>query len=177
MRAVIQRVGRTVLSVDGQLISAIKSGLAVYLGIGPEDEKRNAESMAKKIAQLRIFEDEQGKLNLSAQELGLEALVVSNFTLYADTKKGRRPSFVRAAKPPLADGAYDRFVEELRKTGLAGVQTGTFGADMQIELVNEIDPTVLGGACVRWGSRQIDGTIRSSLRALAAELCPAEGRR
>lgn len=115
----------------------------ILLGVQDTDSFDICEKLAKKCAELRIFEDEQGKLNLSAQELELEALVVSNFTLYADTKKGRRPSFVRAAKPPLADGAYDRFVEELRETGLAGVQTGTFGADMQIELVNDGPVTIV----------------------------------
>ena len=143
MKAVIQRVKRASVTINEAETRSIGRGLMILLGVQDTDSFDICEKLEKKCAELRIFEDEQGKLNLSAQELGLEALVVSNFTLYADTKKGRRPSFVRAAKPPLADGAYDRFVEELRKTGLAGVQTGTFGADMQIELVNDGPVTIV----------------------------------
>lgn len=143
MKAVIQRVKRASVTVNGESTRSIGRGLMILLGVQDTDDLNICEKLAKKCAELRIFEDEQGKLNLSAQELGLSALVVSNFTLYADTKKGRRPSFVSAAKPPLADGAYDRFVEELRKTGLREVQTGEFGADMQIELVNDGPVTIV----------------------------------
>lgn len=142
MRAVIQRVGRTVLSVDGQLISAIKSGLAVYLGIGPEDEKRNAESMAKKIAQLRIFEDEQGKMNRSVVEVGGEVLLISQFTLFGDCTHGNRPSFIGAARPEQAKSLYEYTAKCLQDYGIP-VRMGIFGADMKIEQNNDGPVTIL----------------------------------
>ncbi len=101
------------------------------------------EKLAQKCAGLRIFEDAGGKLNVSAEELGCEALVVSNFTLYGDTKKGKRPSFIAAAKPPLSVEAYEAFVAELRKTGLARVETGEFGADMKVTLTNDGPVTIV----------------------------------
>ena len=142
MRAVIQRVGRTVLSVDGQLISAIKSGLAVYLGIGPEDEKRNAESMAKKIAQLRIFEDEQGKMNRSVVEVGGEVLLISQFTLFGDCTHGNRPSFIGTARPEQAKPLYEYTAKCLQDYGIP-VRMGIFGADMKIEQNNDGPVTIL----------------------------------
>ena len=142
MRAVIQRVGRTVLSVDGQLISAIKSGLDVYLGIGPEDEKRNAESIAKKIAQLRIFEDEQGKMNRSVVEVGGEVLLISQFTLFGDCTHGNRPSFIGAARPEPAKPLYEYTAKCLQDYGIP-VRMGIFGADMKIEQNNDGPVTIL----------------------------------
>ena len=136
MRAVIQRVARANVRVNGGEPRCIGRGLVILLGVKDTDTLDIVPKLAEKCAGLRIFEDDEGKLNRSARELGYEALVVSNFTLYGDTKKGKRPSFIRAAKEPLSRDAYEAFVAELRKTGLARVETGEFGADMQIELVN-----------------------------------------
>ena len=137
MKAVIQRVTRASVTIDGAETRTIGPGLMVLLGVQDTDTLDICEKLAAKVAGLRIFEDAQGKLNLSAPELGYEAMVVSNFTLQADTKKGRRPSFIRAAKPPLSVEAYHLFVECVRGYGLARVETGEFGADMQIALVND----------------------------------------
>ena len=137
MRAVVQRVHSAQVTIDGQETRAIGRGLLILLGVAAEDTMEDARLLARKCAELRVFEDGQGKLNLSAPELGYEAMVVSNFTLQADTKKGRRPSFIRAAKPPLSVEAYHLFVECVRGYGLARVETGEFGADMQIALVND----------------------------------------
>ena len=143
MKAVIQRVQRASVTINGGETRSIGRGLLILLGVQDTDRLELCSKLAQKCAGLRIFEDEQGKLNLSAQELGYEAMVVSNFTLYGDTRKGRRPSFVRAAKPPLSVEAYRRFVEELRNTGLPRVETGEFGAEMQIELVNDGPVTIV----------------------------------
>ena len=143
MKAVIQRVTRASVTIDGAETRAIGPGLKVLLGVQDTDTLDICEKLAAKVAGLRIFEDAQGKLNLSAEDKGYEALVVSNFTLYGDTKKGKRPSFIRAAKPPLSVDGYERFVACLRGTGLRRVETGEFGADMQIELVNDGPVTIV----------------------------------
>ncbi len=143
MKAVIQRVSRASVTVNGCAPRSIGPGLVVLLGVKDTDTLDVCPKLAQKVAGLRIFEDAAGKLNLSALEKGYEALVVSNFTLYGDTRKGKRPSFIQAAKPPLAIDAYEAFVACLRRTGLAGVQTGEFGADMQIELVNDGPVTIV----------------------------------
>lgn len=137
MRAVVQRVSEASVAVNGGVPRRIGRGLVILLGVRESDSVTVCPKLAAKCAGLRIFDDEEGKLNLSAEELGYEALVVSNFTLYGDTKKGKRPSFVAAAKPPLAVDAYNAFVKELRGTGLARVETGEFGADMQLTLTND----------------------------------------
>lgn len=142
MRAVIQRVGKTVLSVDGRLISEIGCGLAVYLGVGTEDSEKNAETMAKKIAALRVFEDENGKMNLSVREAGGEILLISQFTLYGDCSRGNRPSFTQAARPEQAEPLYELTASLLREKGLS-VKTGVFGADMKIEQYNDGPVTIL----------------------------------
>lgn len=142
MRAVIQRVRETTLKVDGKLIAHIPSGLAVYLGIAPSDTESDAAAMAKKIAALRIFEDAQGKMNLSIRDAGGEVLLISQFTLYGDCTHGNRPSFIGAARPEHAKPMYERVAQLLREEGLA-VQTGVFGADMKIEQFNDGPVTIL----------------------------------
>lgn len=137
MRAVIQRVSGASVAVNGGAPRTIGRGLVILLGVRDTDTLDLCPKLAQKCAGLRIFDDAAGKLNLSAEALGLEALVVSNFTLYGDTRKGKRPSFIAAAKPPLAVEAYEAFVAALRKTGLSGVQTGEFGAEMQVSLTND----------------------------------------
>ena len=136
MRAVIQRVRQTTLSVDGRRISEIRGGLAVYLGIAPEDSEKNAQAMAKKVAQLRIFEDEQGKMNRSVLDVGGEVLLISQFTLFGDCTHGNRPSFIKAGEPGMADALYERFMKRCR-THVAQVEKGRFGADMKVELLND----------------------------------------
>ena len=141
MKAVIQRVGRTALSVDGSLVSEIPFGLAVYLGIRVGDTAAQAEQLAKKLAALRIFEDENGKMNRNLEQAGGSILVVSQFTLYADTSS-RRPGFSGAAKPDLAIPLYEKFMERCRERGFQ-VEHGEFGADMQVASVNDGPVTIL----------------------------------
>lgn len=143
MRAVIQRVSRAAVTVEGTSTRSIEQGILVLLGVKDTDTTEIVPKLAEKCAGLRIFEDEAGKLNKSAVELGYSALVVSNFTLYGDTKKGKRPSFIAAAKPPLSVDCYNLFVEQMKQTGLKQVETGEFGADMQIELVNDGPVTIV----------------------------------
>ena len=142
MRAVIQRVRKTALNVNGKLISQIEGGLAVYLGIAPDDGEKNAAAMAKKIARLRIFEDENGKMNLSVQDVKGEVLLISQFTLYGDCSAGNRPSFIGAARPEIAEPLYLRTADLLRGYGVP-VKTGIFGADMKIEQFNDGPVTVI----------------------------------
>ncbi len=137
MRAVVQRVKQARVTIEGQETREIGPGLMILLGVREGDDMAVCKKLAEKCAGLRIFEDDEGKLNRSALELCYGALVVSNFTLYGDTKKGKRPSFTKAAKPPLSVNAYEEFVRCLRAQGLKEVQTGRFGADMQVELLND----------------------------------------
>ena len=143
MRAVVQRVARAGVTFEDGTARGIGRGLLVLLGVREGDELGSCAKLAEKCAGLRIFEDAEGKMNLSAVELGYEALVVPNFTLYGDTKKGKRPSFTAAAKPPLSVEAYEEFVRCISAQGLKKVQTGSFGADMQVELVNDGPVTLL----------------------------------
>ena len=142
MRAVIQRVKRAELSVCGSLVSAIGNGLAVYLGVAPEDGQKNAEAMAKKVAQLRIFEDDGGKMNRSVLDVGGEVLLISQFTLFGDCSHGNRPSFTGAARPEHAEPLYAYAAQCLRAHGVP-VRTGVFGADMKIEQCNDGPVTIL----------------------------------
>lgn len=142
MRAVIQRVKKTSLSVGGQSISEIEGGLAVYLAVSPADSEKSAELMAKKIAMLRVFEDGQGKMNLSVQDVRGEVLLISQFTLYGDCSHGNRPSFIGAARPEQAQPLYERTAEAIVAYGIP-VKTGVFGADMQIEQHNDGPVTIL----------------------------------
>ena len=143
MRVVLQRVAGASVTVNGGGARVIGPGLVLLVGIKDTDTLALAPKLAEKCAHLRIFADEEGKLNRSAAELGYSALVVSNFTLYANTKKGKRPSFIAAAKPPLAVDAYELFLAELEKQGLKEVKHGEFGADMQVSLVNDGPVTIL----------------------------------
>lgn len=143
MRAVIQRVTGASVTVNGGLERAIGPGLVILLGVRDTDDPAIVPKLAEKCAHLRIFEDDAGKLNRSAVELGYEALVVSNFTLYGDTTKGKRPSFIHAAKADLAVPCYEQFLEEMGKQGLKAVQHGEFGADMQIRLLNDGPVTIV----------------------------------
>ena len=142
MRAVIQRVTRASVTVEGDRVSEIRDGLLILLGIGPDDNEDNARAMTKKIAALRIFQDEADKMNLSVRDIGGSAIVVSQFTLYADCRKGNRPSFVGAAAPDLASPLVDRFVELLEEQGIPS-QTGVFGAHMDVELLNSGPVTII----------------------------------
>ena len=143
MRVVLQRVAGASVTVNGGGARVIGPGLVLLVGIKDTDTLDLAPKLAEKCAHLRIFADEEGKLNRSAAELGYSALVVSEFTLYANTKKGKRPSFIAAAKPPLAVDAYELFLAELEKQGLKEVKHGEFGADMQVSLVNDGPVTIL----------------------------------
>lgn len=143
MRAIIQRVTRASVTVNGGEPRAIGPGLVTLLGVRETDEIDIVPKLADKCAHLRIFEDEDGKLNRSAVELGYSALVVSNFTLYGDTARGKRPSFSHAAKGELAVPCYEKFLDEMDRQGLQEVKHGEFGADMQIDLVNDGPVTIV----------------------------------
>ena len=143
MRAIIQRVTGANVTVNGGEPRAIGPGLVILLGVRDTDDIAIVPKLTEKCAHLRIFEDENGKLNRSAVELGYSALVVSNFTLYGETAKGKRPSFIHAAKGELAAPCYDKFIEEMNRQGLRDVQHGEFGADMQISLVNDGPVTIV----------------------------------
>lgn len=141
MRAVIQRVTRGSVSVEGRLLSEIGLGLVILLGVGPQDTEEQARALARKIAMLRIFEDEQGKMNRSVLDVQGKVIVVSQFTLYADTRKGNRPAFTDAALPALAKPLCERFAQFLREQGL-WVQEGEFGAHMVVEIINDGPVTI-----------------------------------
>ena len=142
MKAVVQRVKKTTLSVDGKLISEIPFGLTVYLGVKTGDGEKEAAYLAKTIAALRIFEDENGKMNLSVKDVGGEVLLVSQFTLYGDASHGNRPSFTLAERPEKAEPLYEYAVEQLAAQGVS-VKKGVFGADMKIEQYNDGPVTIL----------------------------------
>jgi len=141
MRAVIQRVSRGKVSVGGELKAAIGHGFVILLGIGPTDTDAVAAALAKKIALLRVFEDDQGKMNLSILDTRGKALVVSQFTLYADTSRGNRPSFINAAPPEVASPLVEQFAEHLASHGIE-VQQGVFGAEMLVEIDNDGPVTI-----------------------------------
>ena len=142
MRALVQRVRKTALSVGGKPVSEIPFGLAVYLGVKEGDTREQAEFIAKKIAHLRILEDENGKMNLSVKDAGGEILLISQFTLYGDCTHGNRPSFIAAARPETAQPLYEIVKEELIGYGIP-VCTGVFGADMKIEQYNDGPVSIL----------------------------------
>jgi D-tyrosyl-tRNA(Tyr) deacylase len=135
MRVVLQRVSQAAVRIEGRVAGSIGQGFCVLVGFSHRDTSAQVDWMAEKIAGLRLFSDNQGKMNLDLEEVGGSVLVVSQFTLYGDVVKGRRPSFVDAARPELAVPLYQRFVEALRERGLT-VATGEFGADMQVEIHN-----------------------------------------
>lgn len=137
MRLLIQRVKRASVTINGHERRDIGQGLCVFVGMTHGDTEANADWLAEKVAGLRIFTDEAGKINLSLQDIGGELLVVSQFTLYASCAKGRRPSFTGAAKPDEAERLYDYFVDRVKSLGLARVECGEFGADMLVEILND----------------------------------------
>ena len=141
MRALLQRVSKAQVTVESEVISRIGKGLVVLLGVGHGDGVEQAAFLAEKVANLRIFEDNQGKTNLSVLDVKGEAMVVSQFTLYADARKGRRPSFTGAALPEVAEPLVDRFAELLREHGVP-TQTGKFGAHMEVEIHNDGPVTI-----------------------------------
>ncbi len=136
MRAIIQRVRRAKVTVDDAVVGEIAAGWLVLLGVGPTDTQKAADWLADKVANLRAFSDADGKMNLSVQDVNGSVLVVSQFTLYGDCQKGRRPSFIGAAQPAVAEPLYEAFVTALKMLGVP-VATGRFAADMQVELVND----------------------------------------
>ena len=142
MRLVVQRVTRGSVTVGDRITGAIESGLVVLLGISPSDDTTQVDWAVDKIVNLRIFEDHEGKMNVSLLEAGGSVLLVSQFTLYGDARKGRRPSFVRAASGPEAEELYEAVAKRLRSLGF-DCQTGEFGADMAVELVNDGPVTIL----------------------------------
>ncbi len=142
MRAVIQRVREGKVTVEGETMGAIGPGLVILLGVGQYDTAAEAEKLAQKIAHLRIFADAEGKTNLSTLDVGAEALVISQFTLYADCRKGRRPSFTDAAPPEIAEPLIEHFMAVLRVAGIERVETGRFGARMLVEIHNDGPVTI-----------------------------------
>ena len=143
MKAVLQRVSEALVTVDGSKVAQIGTGLLILLGIEDADTHDDIEWLTAKIVKLRIFGDSNGVMNLSVQETGGDVIVVSQFTLHASTKKGNRPSYIRAAKPDIAIPLYENFVAQLEKELGKKVQTGEFGADMKVALVNDGPVTII----------------------------------
>lgn len=142
MRAVVQRVTRASVTVAGETVGAIERGFLVLVGVGTDDGEADADALAQKIAGLRVFDDENDAMNLALADVGGAVLVVSQFTLLGDVRKGRRPSFIAAARGEQAEALYERVAAQLRAAGLP-VATGSFGADMAVELVNDGPVTIL----------------------------------
>ncbi|WP_294245230.1 D-aminoacyl-tRNA deacylase [uncultured Chryseobacterium sp.] len=142
MKTVIQRVSESNVKVDGKMVGQIGAGLMLLIGIDENDEKADADWLVQKILNLRIFGDEDGKLNLSVKDIGGEVLCISQFTLIADYKKGNRPSFIKAARPEKAIPLFEYFKEEIAKSGLK-TESGIFGADMKVSLVNDGPVTIV----------------------------------
>jgi D-tyrosyl-tRNA(Tyr) deacylase len=142
MRALIQRVAQARVSVDGTVVGEIGPGLLVFLAIGKNDTESTCRQLASKVCRMRIFDDEKGKMNRSLLDTGGAALIVSQFTLYADTEQGLRPSFTNACEPVRAERLYEQFIAELRYLGVP-VQSGRFGARMEVELVNSGPVTIM----------------------------------
>ncbi len=142
MKIVIQRVSESNVKVDGQIVGEISQGVMLLVGIQEEDEKTDADWLVQKILNLRIFGDEEGKLNLSVQDIKGEILCISQFTLIADYKKGNRPSFIKAARPDKAIPLFEYFKNELKKSGLK-IESGIFGADMKVSLINDGPVTIV----------------------------------
>lgn len=141
MRVILQRVNEASVTVDGKVIGAIRNGLLILAGFGKDDTEENIEAMTNKILKLRVFSDENDKINLSVTDIGGELLAVSQFTLYWNCRKGTRPSFDGAMEPKRAEELYNIFVEKLRQSGLK-TETGSFGADMKVSLINDGPVTV-----------------------------------
>ncbi len=142
MKALIQRVKNASVNIDNKEFSSTSQGLLVLLGIGAMDDESKIKTLADKICNLRIFEDENGKMNKSLLDIGGEMMVVSQFTLYADCSAGRRPSFINAAKPEIANDYYEKFVSYIKTLGIK-TETGQFGADMKVSLINDGPVTIM----------------------------------
>ena len=142
MRVVVQRVKSASVTIDNRIKSAIDDGLLILIGVEDADSQEDAEWLSKKIANLRVFNDEQGVMNLSVKEISGDALIISQFTLHASTKKGNRPSYIKASKPEIAIPLYDFFCKEMEKELEKPVKTGTFGADMKVQLLNDGPVTI-----------------------------------
>lgn len=143
MKAVIQRVTNSNVKIDGEIVGSCNQGFMILLGVVQGDTKVDADKLVKKIPYLRIFEDENGKMNLSCLDIDGEMLVISQFTLCADCSHGRRPSFTNSAPPAEANELYEYFVSELKNAGVKRVETGEFGADMKVELINDGPVTII----------------------------------
>lgn len=143
MRVVVQRCLEASVSIDGNIVGQIGQGLLILLGIGPTDAEREVQWMCKKLSQLRIFEDEQGKMNKSLLDVRGAVLVVSQFTLYGNCRKGRRPSFAGAGHPSMAEPLVERFCTVLSDMGVESVESGRFGTDMQVSLINDGPVTLI----------------------------------
>lgn len=143
MKAVLQRVINSSVSIDGKVHGSADKGFMILLGVVKGDTKEDADKLIKKIPYLRVFEDENGKMNLSCLDVGGEILVISQFTLCADCSHGRRPSFTNSASPDEAESLYEYFTEELKKAGVSKVETGVFGADMKVSLINDGPVTIV----------------------------------
>tara|TARA_Y100000739_G_scaffold127951_1_gene110200 strand:- start:70 stop:513 length:444 start_codon:yes stop_codon:yes gene_type:complete len=143
LKLVVQRVKKSNLKIKNKLYSSINAGMVILIGISKNDNYEMAKELASKIIKLRIFNDDNGKMNKNIMQIKGEVLVVSQFTLYADTNKGNRPSFINAAKPELAISLYNHFIDELQKLISSKVRTGKFGADMKIELINDGPVTII----------------------------------
>ncbi len=143
MKAVIQRVSKASVTVEGELVSKIGKGYLILLGVMDDDTEYDAEVLAKKASALRVFEDDEGKMNLDIQKVDGEVLAVSQFTLCADLKKGNRPSFGHSAHPDRANELYEYFCDKLMENGVKNVEKGVFGADMKVELLNDGPVTIL----------------------------------
>ena len=142
MKLVVQRVKQAEVKVKGNSVGKIEKGFLILLGVTHEDAKENVDKLVKKVCGLTVFEDQNVKMNLSIKDIGGELLIVSQFTLYADTKKGNRPSFVKAAAPEKANELYEYFISECKKNGIK-VETGEFGAHMEVSLVNDGPVTII----------------------------------
>ena len=141
MKIIVQRVKQAQVSIEGQVYSQIKQGLLLLVGVGPEDQAEDLDYAVRKLVNMRIFSDAEGKMNLSVKDIEGEILSISQFTLFADTKKGNRPAFTGAAKPGMAEAFYQELNRELAKE--VPVETGVFGADMQVELINDGPVTII----------------------------------
>jgi len=143
MRVVVQRCSRAEVRIDGTCVGSIEKGFVLLVGVTDTDSREEANVLAKKIAQLRVFEDAEGKMNLALHEVGGAILSISQFTLYADCRKGNRPSFIRAARPETAAPLYDYLNETLRNEYKLHVETGRFGADMKVDFINDGPVTII----------------------------------
>jgi D-tyrosyl-tRNA(Tyr) deacylase len=143
MRLVVQRAKDAMVWVDGKVVGAIDHGLVILLGVGHEDTQEDIDYLVKKVSQLRVFNDEEGKMNKSIQDINGAFLVISQFTLFASTKKGNRPSYTRSASPDLANSLFKNFKSTLEQTALLPVESGIFGADMKVDFINDGPVTII----------------------------------